>query len=161
MKSNDIIRFRVTPEERARIQALADKTTRGNISSMIKNLLDRAIREEAAKTQRTETRYELKTASCEVRDRRQLVDGCCDDHPDPTIIATFRTKDEALAALSEYKSTARHYSGIHGVPYWFATQTWVEEICVTIDADGEEVEPMSVDVVRFAPWDRDYTKPEA
>ena len=93
MKSNDIIRFRVTPEERARIQALADKTTRGNISSMIKNLLDRAIREEAAKTQRTETRYELKTASCEVRDRRQLVDGCCDDHPDPTTIATLqRTK---------------------------------------------------------------------
>ena len=158
--ADDIIRFRVTAEERARIQALADKKTRGNVSSLIKNLLDRAIREEAAKTMKTETRYELKTASTEVQHRRLLVDGCCDDHPDPTIIATFRTKDEALAALSEYRSTARHYSGIHGVPYWFATQYWVEEICVTIDADGEEVEPMSVDVLRFAPWDRDYTKPE-
>ena len=38
--ADDIIRFRVTPEERARIQALADRLTSGNVSRLIKQLID-------------------------------------------------------------------------------------------------------------------------
>ena len=39
---NDVIRFRVTEDERKRIQTLADKRTNGNISSLIKGLIEQA-----------------------------------------------------------------------------------------------------------------------
>lgn len=42
---NDVIRFRVTEDERKRIQALADKRTNGNISSLLKGLIEQAEKE--------------------------------------------------------------------------------------------------------------------
>lgn len=38
--ADDVIRFRVTPEERARIQDMADRLTGGNMSRLIKQLID-------------------------------------------------------------------------------------------------------------------------
>lgn len=38
--TNDMIRFRVTPAERARIQTLADRLTAGNVSKLIKQLIN-------------------------------------------------------------------------------------------------------------------------
>jgi len=43
---NDVIRFRVTEDERKRIQTLADKRTNGNISSLIKGLIEQAEKED-------------------------------------------------------------------------------------------------------------------
>ena len=43
---NDVIRFRVTEDERKRIQTLADKRTNGNISSLIKGLIEQAENED-------------------------------------------------------------------------------------------------------------------
>ena len=40
--ADDVIRFRVTPEERQRIQQMADRETGGNVSRLIKRLLDQA-----------------------------------------------------------------------------------------------------------------------
>ena len=138
MTTTDIIRFRVTPEERARIQALADKKTRGNVSSLIKNLVWDAIRAEEARTMKTVTRFLLKTASAEMRTRREIVPGCTLDNNDPVTISTFDTKEEALAALSGMRGTISLYRG-SAVSRWAVTEYWVEEDTFRVDEDGEEI----------------------
>ena len=158
-KTTDMIRFRVTDSERARIQALADKKTNGNISSLIKGLVWQAVREEEESETMKETRYELKTASVEVGTRKEIVNGCAHEHPDPTLIAAFRTKEEALDALRQYRSTARHYDGWVR-PYWFVTEYWVEENTYQIDEDGDADWIDGGDVWEYAEWDEDYTKDE-
>lgn len=45
------IQFRVTDEERQRIQQLADRETGGNVSRLIKRLLDRADTEHLPETE--------------------------------------------------------------------------------------------------------------
>lgn len=158
MKENktDVIKFRVSDSERAQIQALADRRTNGNISSLIKNLLYAAMREEEERSMKLETRYELKMATAEVSTRREIVDGCCGDNPDPTTVATFRTKEEALDALKAYKSTARHYDGFHK-PYWFVTEYWVEENVYRIDEDGDSEFYEYTGVWGWSQWDQDYS----
>lgn len=137
MTTTDIIRFRVTAEERARIQALADKKTRGNVSSLLKNLVWDAIRAEEARTMKTVTRFLLKTASAEMRTRREIVPGCTLDNNDPVTISTFDTKEEALAALSGMRGTISLYRGT--VSRWAVTEYWVEEDTFRVDEDGEEI----------------------
>lgn len=51
MTSSDVIRFRVTQEERARIQAMADRLTGGNVSRLIKRLLDQADESQPPETE--------------------------------------------------------------------------------------------------------------
>ena len=158
-KTTDMIRVRVTDSERARIQALADKRTNGNVSSLIKGLIWQAVREEEENETMKETRYELKTASVEVGTRQEIANGCAHEHPDPTLIAAFRTKEEALDALRQYRSTARHYDGWIK-PYWFVTEYWVEENTYRIDEDGDADWIEGGDVWEYAEWDEDYTKEE-
>lgn len=155
-KTTDMIRFRVTDSERAAIQRLADKKSNGNISSLIKGLIWQAVRAEEDDAILKETRYELRTASVEVASLDKIRHGCACEHPDPTVIAAFRTKDEALDALKGYKSSARHYEG-WVKPYWFVTEFWVEENTYRIDEDGDADWIEGGDVWEYADWDEDFT----
>ena len=98
----------------------------------------------------------LRTASVEVPSLDKIRHGCACEHPDPTVIAAFRTKEEALAALKAYKSSARHYEG-WVKPYWFVTEFWVEENTYRIDEDGDADWIEGGDVWEYADWDEDFT----
>ena len=103
-----------------------------------------------------EIRYNLMTADAEVKNRQDIVMGCASDHPDPTLIKSFSTEAEALAALSEYKSTARRYDGFYR-PYWLVTEYWVEEVEYVIDEDGDAT-PDGSNGSWFADFDENYQR---
>lgn len=152
---NDVIRFRVTESERAAIQRLADKRTNGNISSLIKGLVWKAVTEDEEAQIEKVTRYELKTASAEIKNFDLQGHGYCTDHPDPQLIAAFRTKEEALDALRAYRCTARHYDGFYGKPYWFVTEYWVEENTYAVDEDDCLEWHDGGDIWEYAEWEKD------
>ena len=150
--SNDVIRFRVTENERQRIQALADKRTNGNMSSLIKSLVFRAVRDYEESQIEKVTKYELRSGTAEVKTYSMEEHGYAADDPEPKVIAEFRTKEEALEALKAYRCTARHYEGFYNMPYWFITEYWIEENVYAVEEDGELEWHEGGEIWEWAEW---------
>lgn len=138
MKDNatDVIRFRISPEDRIRIQRLADKKTHGNVSSLIKGLIQGALYADEVASQRRETRFELIRRTAEIKSRQAISDGCTADDVSPETVATFADEASALEALAGFKSSARLIHGQAG-PYWYVTEYAVAENIYKIDDDGD------------------------
>lgn len=128
MKENktDVIKFRVSDSERAQIQALADKRTNGNISSLIKNLLYAAMREEEERSMSMNLVY--KTAYMEGRmDTDTCVIIGVIPNAEREIVGRKMTKEERAAILTAYaddfEDGSNHFDG---------TYEWLGRAGVTI-----------------------------
>lgn len=83
------------------------------------------------------TIYALKKHTKEIRNRKDIVEGCTLDDEYPVLIAKFTDKDEALKRLSEqHKSTAESLSSC-GMLFYMVTEYAVE--VYEADEDGDFV----------------------
>ena len=79
-------------------------------------------------------KYELKSATVEVRKWCDIKEGCTQDDQHPHLIKSFDDKEEALEELKKYETTVRTLSDALGT-YYLVEEFYVDEH--EYDEDGE------------------------
>lgn len=92
-------------------------------------------------------KFEIRKNVAEVRKKSEIKIGVtlAQDFQEPEVLESFDTKEEALEALKEYKSSYERMDGYHA-PYYIVEEVYVEENIY--DEDGEWIE--GGDVWEFA-----------
>lgn len=95
-------------------------------------------------------RYEIKKNIAEIRKKSEIKIGVtlAQDFQEPEVLESFDTKEEALEALKEYKSSYERMDGYHA-PYYIVEEVYVEEN--VYDEDGDWID--GGDVWRVADFD--------
>lgn len=71
-------------------------------------------------------KYELKSATAEIRKWNQIKEGCTLDDSEPQLIKSFDDKEEALEELKKYETSVRALSDAIGT-YYLVEEYYVEE----------------------------------